>query len=161
MDKKKAKSSRRSSSSSSSSSNSSDSSREKKKLRKLKKKLKKERKRTEKILKRRLKEEKRKKRRKTTSVSDRDDRSKDVIEETPADIPIALMERSKAMAPMTKEEWDKRQSIIRKVLDEESGRYRLLYPSLFKLLLDFFSCKMLIIKNRQRSFHKNQSGNVV
>lgn len=39
------------------------------------------------------------------------------------------MEKSKAMAPMTKEEWEKRQSVVRKVLDEESGRYRLSYLS--------------------------------
>lgn len=40
-----------------------------------------------------------------------------------------LMEKSKAMAPMTKEEWEKRQSVVRRVLDEESGRYRLSYYS--------------------------------
>lgn len=34
------------------------------------------------------------------------------------------MESSNAMKPMTKEEWDKRQSVVRKVLDEDSGRYR-------------------------------------
>lgn len=45
------------------------------------------------------------------------------------------MEKSKAMAPMTKEEWEKRQSVVRKVLDEESGRYRLSYPSNILLLL--------------------------
>lgn len=39
----------------------------------------------------------------------------------------ALMEKSKAMAPMTKEEWEKRQSIVRRVLDEDTGRYRLSY----------------------------------
>lgn len=36
------------------------------------------------------------------------------------------METSKAMAPMTKEEWEKKQSVVRRVLDEESGRYRLI-----------------------------------
>lgn len=41
------------------------------------------------------------------------------------------MEKSKAMAPMTKEEWEKKQSVVRKVLDEESGRYRLFYHSVF------------------------------
>lgn len=41
------------------------------------------------------------------------------------------MEKSKAMAPMTKEEWDKRQSVVRRVLDEDSGRYRLSYYSEF------------------------------
>ena len=47
------------------------------------------------------------------------------------------MEKSKAMAPMTKEEWEKRQSVVRKVLDEESGRYRLSYPSNILYLLLF------------------------
>ncbi|XP_050680200.1 ADP-ribosylation factor-like protein 6-interacting protein 4 isoform X2 [Leptidea sinapis] len=36
------------------------------------------------------------------------------------------MEKSKAMAPMTKEEWEKKQSVIRRVLDEETGRHRLI-----------------------------------
>lgn len=31
---------------------------------------------------------------------------------------------SKARAPQTREEWEKRQNYIRKVLDPESGRYR-------------------------------------
>ncbi|KAK9739204.1 Nuclear RNA-splicing-associated protein [Popillia japonica] len=30
------------------------------------------------------------------------------------------------MAPITKEEWDKSQNIVRKVFDEASGRYRLI-----------------------------------
>ncbi|XP_028169104.1 ADP-ribosylation factor-like protein 6-interacting protein 4 [Ostrinia nubilalis] len=127
MDKKKSKR-RRSSSEDSTSSSSSDSSREKKKLRKLKKKLKKEQKKTERALKKKLKEEKRKLKKKKSS-SDRgsrdegDDIKKD---DKSADIPLELMEKSKAMAPMTKEEWEKRQSVIRRVLDEESGRYRLI-----------------------------------
>ncbi|CAH2085264.1 unnamed protein product [Euphydryas editha] len=125
MGKEKSKKRRRSTSSSSSSS-SSDSSREKKKLRKLKKKLKKEQKKTEKILKRKLKEEKKKLKKKlrvARSQSNADEHNK---EETSADIPLELMERSKAMAPMTKEEWEKRQSVIRRVQDEETGRYRLI-----------------------------------
>ncbi|XP_063231939.1 ADP-ribosylation factor-like protein 6-interacting protein 4 [Bacillus rossius redtenbacheri] len=36
-----------------------------------------------------------------------------------------LNDRAKAMAPMTKEEWDRRQSIVRRVVDEETGRTRL------------------------------------
>lgn len=35
-----------------------------------------------------------------------------------------LSDRAKAMKPMTKEEWDKRQQVIRKVYDEETGRHR-------------------------------------
>lgn len=53
---------------------------------------------------------------------------------------VDLMEKSKAMAPMTKEEWEKRQSVVRRVLDEETGRYRLSYHSyyivsMFKLFI--------------------------
>lgn len=33
---------------------------------------------------------------------------------------------SRLMAPMTKEEWDKRQSVVRKVYDETTGRHRLI-----------------------------------
>ncbi|XP_068623658.1 ADP-ribosylation factor-like protein 6-interacting protein 4 [Battus philenor] len=122
MGKEKSKKRRQSSSSSndSTSSSSSESSREKKQLRKLKKKLKKEQKKTEKLLKRKLKEEKRKLKKK------RNNESKESQEEATADIPIELMEKSKAMAPMTKEEWEQRQSVIRRVLDEETGRYRLI-----------------------------------
>ncbi|XP_045767993.1 ADP-ribosylation factor-like protein 6-interacting protein 4 [Maniola jurtina] len=121
MGKEKSKKRHRSESSSSSSS---DSSREKKKLRKLKKKLKKEQKKTEKALKKKLKEEKKKlKKQKRDSKSGSCDADTNVAS---ADIPLELMERSKAMAPMTKEEWEKRQSVVRKVHDEETGRYRLI-----------------------------------
>ncbi|XP_046967472.1 ADP-ribosylation factor-like protein 6-interacting protein 4 [Vanessa cardui] len=123
MGKEKSKKRRRSSSSSSSSS---DSSREKKKLRKLKKKLKKEQKKTEKILKKKLKEEKKKLKKKKQEDRGQSIDSEHKIEESSADIPLELMERSKAMAPMTKEEWEKRQSIVRRVQDEETGRYRLI-----------------------------------
>ncbi|PZC78929.1 hypothetical protein B5X24_HaOG217019 [Helicoverpa armigera] len=126
MGKEKSKKRRRRSSTSSSSS--SDSDREKKKLRKLKKKIKKEKKKADRALKKKLKEEKKrflKKRRSKSSSRNRDvNNAKDG--DASADIPLELMEKSKAMAPMTKEEWEKRQSIVRKVLDEESGRYRLI-----------------------------------
>lgn len=45
------------------------------------------------------------------------------------------MEKSKAMAPMTKEEWEKRQSVVRRVQDEETGRYRLFYLSKICLVI--------------------------
>ncbi|KPJ04337.1 PREDICTED: ADP-ribosylation factor-like protein 6-interacting protein 4 [Papilio xuthus] len=125
MGKEKSKKRRRSSSSSESSSNSSssESSHEKKKLRKLKKKLKREQKKTEKLLKKKLKESKRKLKKKRRSNSDSKDSR---TQEATADIPIELMEKSKAMAPMTKEEWEQRQSVVRRVMDEETGRYRLI-----------------------------------
>ncbi|CAG4970110.1 unnamed protein product [Parnassius apollo] len=122
MGKSKSKKRQRASSSDDTSSSSSESSREKKKLRKLKKKLKKEQKKTEKILKKKLREEK-KKLKKRRSNSDSKDSKND---EATADIPIELMEMSKAMAPMTKEEWEQRQSVVRRVMDEETGRYRLI-----------------------------------
>ncbi|KAM3959790.1 uncharacterized protein ACR2FA_006212 [Aphomia sociella] len=128
MGKEKSKKRKRSTSDDdSTSTSSSDSSREKKKLRKLKKKLRKERKKTEKALKKKLKEEKRKLKRKHRSKSPSRRHDEGVkIEESPADIPIELMEKSKAMAPMTKEEWEQRQSVVRRVLDEETGRHRLI-----------------------------------
>lgn len=39
-------------------------------------------------------------------------------------IPIDLMERSKQMAPMTKEQWEKQQSVVKRVFDETTGRSR-------------------------------------
>ncbi|CAK1579626.1 unnamed protein product [Parnassius mnemosyne] len=125
MGKEKSKKRRRTSSSDDTnpSSSSSESSREKKKLRKLKKKLKREQKKTEKILKKKLREEKKKLKKKRKSNSDSKDSQND---EATADIPIELMEMSKAMAPMTKEEWEQRQSVVRRVMDEETGRYRLI-----------------------------------
>ena len=44
------------------------------------------------------------------------------------------------MAPMTKEEWEKQQSVVRKVYDPESGRERYVY--LFGCLNNI-SCLML------------------
>lgn len=46
------------------------------------------------------------------------------------DVPIGpstamLHEASRARAPMTKEEWERQQSTISRVLDPDSGRYRL------------------------------------
>lgn len=40
------------------------------------------------------------------------------------DVPLDLMDKSKSMAPMTKDEWEKRQSIVRRVYDETTGRHR-------------------------------------
>nr|CAD7442225.1 unnamed protein product [Timema bartmani] len=37
-----------------------------------------------------------------------------------------LLDRAKSMAPMTKEEWDKRQNVVRRVVDKETGRSRLI-----------------------------------
>ncbi|XP_038220777.1 ADP-ribosylation factor-like protein 6-interacting protein 4 [Zerene cesonia] len=123
MGKEKSKSKKKRRSSSDDSSSCSDSSQEKKKLRKLKKKLKKEKKKTERALKKKLKEEIKKLKKTRSSSGSLDDVVKD---DSTTDIPIELMEKSKAMAPMTKEEWEKRQSVVRRVLDEETGRYRLI-----------------------------------
>ncbi|CAH0723550.1 unnamed protein product, partial [Brenthis ino] len=128
MGKVKSKKRHRSSSeSSSSTSSSSDSDREsRKKLRKLKKKLKEAQKKTKKILKKKLKEEKKKLKKKSREDRSRSHDEKPKDEGPSSDIPLELMEKSKAMAPMTKEEWEKRQSVIRRVQDEETGRYRLI-----------------------------------
>ncbi|KAL1122150.1 hypothetical protein AAG570_003555 [Ranatra chinensis] len=42
------------------------------------------------------------------------------------EIPQEYLEKSKRMAPMTKEEWEKKQSEVRRVLDNETGRYRMI-----------------------------------
>lgn len=42
------------------------------------------------------------------------------------DIPPEVTEKAKAMAPMTKEEWEKKQNVMRRVYDDETGRYRLI-----------------------------------
>ncbi|CAK1541282.1 unnamed protein product [Leptosia nina] len=123
MGKKKMKSKIRGSSDTSSSSSESEQEKEKKKLRKLKKKLRREKKKTEKALKKKLKEEIKKLKKARRSSSRSVEARKDEIS---TDIPIELMEKSKAMAPMTKEEWEKKQSVVRRVLDEDSGRYRLI-----------------------------------
>lgn len=39
-------------------------------------------------------------------------------------VPEGLLQKSKAMAPMSKEEWEKKQNEIRRVYDQETGRYR-------------------------------------
>jgi phosphatidate phosphatase PAH1 len=48
------------------------------------------------------------------------------VEESSADIPLDLMTKAKAMAPMTKAEWEKSQSVVRRVYDESTGRHRLI-----------------------------------
>lgn len=45
------------------------------------------------------------------------------------DIPLDLMDKRKTLAPMTKEEWEKQQSIVRRVYDESTGRSRLIKGS--------------------------------
>ncbi|KAF5301159.1 hypothetical protein FQA39_LY10837 [Lamprigera yunnana] len=47
-------------------------------------------------------------------------------EDVSTDVPLNLMDTSKVIAPMTKQQWDKQQSIIRKVYDENTGRHRLI-----------------------------------
>ncbi|KAI5695657.1 hypothetical protein M8J75_001502 [Diaphorina citri] len=41
-------------------------------------------------------------------------------------VPDSVIQKSKAMAPMSKEEWEKKQNEIRRVYDQETGRYRLI-----------------------------------
>ncbi|KAJ8675680.1 hypothetical protein QAD02_011466 [Eretmocerus hayati] len=40
--------------------------------------------------------------------------------------PLQQSVRAKAMAPMSKKDWDKRQTVIRRIYDEASGRHRLI-----------------------------------
>lgn len=81
------------------------------------KKQKKE-KRLKKKLKKKLKEKLKKSSKKKVKGSNH---SQDAILK---DIPPEVKKKSKAMAPMTKEEWDKKQNVVRKVYDETTGRHR-------------------------------------
>jgi len=42
------------------------------------------------------------------------------------DISLEQSMRAKAMAPISKKEWEKRQSVVRRIYDETSGRHRLI-----------------------------------
>ncbi|XP_043264772.1 ADP-ribosylation factor-like protein 6-interacting protein 4 isoform X3 [Colletes gigas] len=105
---KRKKSKHRSSSSSSSSSTSSESSSSSSSTVPIHQKMKENKK---------LKKSSSKKKSRNTDKS-KESVSKDVVQD--------ISEKSKAMAPMTKEEWEKKQSIVRRVYDEETGRYRLI-----------------------------------
>lgn len=95
-----------------SSSDSSDSEEERKK----KKKAKKEKKKMKKEMK---KEKKRKKKR---EKRDKEDKEINKLKDTKSP---SVNGATKKMAPMTKEEWDKKQSVVRRVYDEDTGRSRL------------------------------------
>lgn len=89
-------------------------------------KKRKKRKRMKKKLKRKLKKStskkkghSKKKSKETKQIQDGKDKTKEIEE-----IVLDVTEKAKAMAPMTKEEWEKRQSIIRRIYDEETGRHR-------------------------------------
>lgn len=119
-DRHKKKKKHRSSSSDSSSSSSIDEEikkKLKKKLKKLKKK-KKEKKALKKLAKEKLREEVQKEK--------KEPKKKSVEVGTSYDVNVDLMEKSKALAPMTKEEWEKQQNTLRRVYDEETGRTRLI-----------------------------------
>lgn len=45
------------------------------------------------------------------------------------DIPLDFMDKSKTMAPMTKEQWEKEQNTVKRVYDESTGRWRLVKGS--------------------------------
>lgn len=95
--------------SSSDSSDSEEERKKKKKAKKEKKKMKKEMKKEKKRKKKRDKRDKEEKERKKP----KDTKSPPVNSDT------------KKMVPMTKEEWDKKQSVVRRVYDEDTGRNRL------------------------------------
>ncbi|KAK7870697.1 hypothetical protein R5R35_009861 [Gryllus longicercus] len=118
-------------SSSSSSLSSSDSSSSSSKLRKkkMKKKAKKKLKKQKRKLKKQLKKQKKKIKKATRAIEKRKtDKSLKTDTEAPMNevVDEMLAEKSKAMTPMTKEEWEKRQSVVRRVFDEETGRHRLI-----------------------------------
>lgn len=81
----------------------------------------------EEIKKKKLKKKKLKLKLKHKKPEQKDLKTEDKKEDEPeesVDIPLSLM--SKPMAPMTKEQWDKQQSVVRKVYDESTGRHRLI-----------------------------------
>ena len=107
-------------SSSTDSSSSSEDEKKRKKRKKIAKKLKKaEKKRKKKKLKKKLKKMKI---RKDKPVPKDKKVSKDRLLE---DVNEQVVEKAKSMAPMTKEQWEKKQSVVRKVYDKETGRQRL------------------------------------
>uniref|UniRef100_A0A8C5RJ76 ADP-ribosylation factor-like protein 6-interacting protein 4 n=1 Tax=Laticauda laticaudata TaxID=8630 RepID=A0A8C5RJ76_LATLA len=59
--------------------------------------------------------------------------------------------RIQAMKPMTKEEWDARQSVIRKVLDPETGRMRLIKG-------DGEILEEIVTKDRHKEINKVSNG---
>lgn len=59
--------------------------------------------------------------------------------------------RIQAMKPMTKEEWDARQSVIRKVVDPETGRTRLIKG-------DGEVLEEIVTKERHREINKPPEG---
>ncbi|XP_018325744.2 ADP-ribosylation factor-like protein 6-interacting protein 4 [Agrilus planipennis] len=61
-----------------------------------------------------------------TDIKNKNDHNTNVKGEE-MDVPLALMDKpANDMTPMTKEQWEKRQSIVRRVYDEASGRHRLI-----------------------------------
>jgi ribosomal protein S14 len=73
---------------------------------------------------RRLKKQKKLKRAQKKSKKLKKIETPQKVEESSADIPLDLMTKAKAMAPMTKAEWEKSQSVVRRVYDESTGRHR-------------------------------------
>lgn len=100
------------------------------KKRKKLKKSEKKKKRKERKLKKKRKKEKSRHKKATKAATRNTEKTLNVKPEVPGDkeseepADQLLMDRAKAMAPMTKEEWEKRQSVIRRVYDEETGRHR-------------------------------------
>lgn len=89
--------------------------------------------------KKRMKKKLKKKLKKSKKKLRNTDKSKESISK---DVSQEISEKSKAMAPMTKEEWEKKQNVIRKVYDEETGRYRYFYIKNINLL--FIMCTYTI-----------------
>ena len=109
-------------SSSSESSSSSEDEKKRKKRKKIAKKLKKaEKKRKKKKLKKKLKKMKTKKEKPVKEKK----KTPKLLDDGTDPVP----EKAKAMAPMTKEQWEKKQNVVRKVYDKETGRQRLVWLS--------------------------------
>ncbi|RZF38090.1 hypothetical protein LSTR_LSTR006489 [Laodelphax striatellus] len=74
--------------------------------------------------KKRKKEKKEKKRKKKDKSHDKEEKIKEMIGPTVSEA-SSQSGASSAYRPMTKEQWEKSQSVVRRVLDPETGRQRL------------------------------------
>lgn len=113
----------------------------KKKVKKLKKKLKKLKKDRKKESKKLKKESSHEKTKKDSAEQGKPDTNKEkgqrhskkkpeVVENGSAIGPsVDMMMASQATAPMTREDWEKQESVLRRVYDQESGRHRLIKGS--------------------------------
>eukprot|EP00088_Acartia_fossae_P002210 TRINITY_DN10875_c0_g1_i3.p1 TRINITY_DN10875_c0_g1~~TRINITY_DN10875_c0_g1_i3.p1 ORF type:complete len:139 (+),score=54.39 TRINITY_DN10875_c0_g1_i3:83-499(+) len=72
-----------------------------------------------------VKKEKKKKDKKKKEKKTKDKKHKKDVKPAKEIVSEETLEERKRMVPMTKEEWEKQQSVVRRVYDEDTGRMRL------------------------------------